>query len=227
MKHIHIVVEGSSEESFVRDVLTPHFAKLNKFISVRRIQTGWDSMGNRPAKGGLLKYRKFRNDVMRWIESDNNRPNTYYTSFIDLYAFPVDSESPYTANIQAIADKYQRIAELERAIGDNINDARFIPYVQLHEFETFILVDIDQLSVMYPDKIAGLRRLKQDVGSISPELVNDSIHTAPSKRIIKFFPEYEGQKAQVGPLIAQDIGLTKLRENCPHFDKWMSKLETL
>ncbi|MBK8655617.1 MAG: DUF4276 family protein [Haliscomenobacter sp.] len=125
MKNLHIIVEGSSEETFVNDVLVKHFAALSIFLSTRRIKTGWDRIKNKPAKGGLLKYIKFRNDVLRWIESDRGRANTFYTSFIDLYAFPKDSESPYTQQIQSIADPYQKITALEAAIGQDINHPTF------------------------------------------------------------------------------------------------------
>jgi hypothetical protein len=227
MKYINIIVEGSSEEAFVNDILTNHFSSFNKFISVRKIRTGWDRLNNKPAKGGLLKYNRFRSDVLNWIQSDRGRQNTFYTSFLDLYAFPKDNESPYVASIQNIVDPYEKIAALEKAIGENINHEFFIPYVQLHEFEAFLLVEPDRLLTMYPDSQGAINRLKKNIGEILPEEINASPHTAPSKRIIKYLPEYEGQKAQVGPLVAEDIGLVKLRNKCPHFDEWISKLEEL
>ncbi len=227
MKYLQIIVEGSSEEFFVKDVLVRHFASLNIFVSARKIRTGWDKLNNKPAKGGMLKYIKFRNDVVRWIESERGRENTFYTSFIDLYAFPRDAESPYTPEIQNIADHYQKIAALESAIAKDISHSHFIPYVQLHEFETLLLVDPDRLITMYPDEQAGINRLKKDIGNTEPEKINESPQTAPSKRIIQYLPTYEGQKAQVGPLVAQDIGLSMLRSNCPHFDEWISKLENI
>jgi hypothetical protein len=225
MKNLQIIVEGSSEENFVNDVMVKHFAPLHIFISARKIRTGWDKLNNKPAKGGLLKYNKFRNDVLRWIESDRGRANTFYTSFIDLYAFPKDTESPYTIQIQQIVDPYQKIAALENAIRQNINHPTFIPYVQLHEFEALLLVDPDRLLGMYPDGQTGVNRLKKDIGNTSPELINESAQTAPSKRIIQYLPDYEGQKAQVGPLVAEDIGITELRNKCSHFNEWISKLE--
>jgi Domain of unknown function (DUF4276) len=227
MKNLHIIVEGSSEETFVNDVLVKHFAALNIFVSARKIKTGWDRINNKPAKGGLLKYIKFRNDVLRWIQSDNGRANTFYTSFIDLYAFPKDAESPYTAQIQSIVDPYQKIAALENAIGQNINHPNFIPYVQLHEFEALLLVEPDRLLTMYPDGQTGITRLKRDIGNTNPEEINESPQTAPSKRIIQYLPNYEGQKAQVGPLVAEDIGLNLLRQKCPHFNEWINKLENI
>lgn len=227
MKHLQIIVEGSSEESFVNDVMVKHFAPLNIYISARKILTGWDKHNTKPAKGGLLKYRKFRDDVLRWIESDRNRPNTFYTSFIDLYAFPKDNESPYTGQIQQIKNPYQKIEALEQAIRENINHPNFIPYVQLHEFEALLLVDPDRLLTMYPDQTAGVRRLKTDIGNTNPEEINESAQTAPSKRIIKYLPDYAGQKSQVGPLVAEDIGMTELRDKCRHLNNWITKLENL
>jgi Domain of unknown function (DUF4276) len=227
MKYINIIVEGNTEEAFVNDILVQHFAPSQKYISVRRIKSGWNKEYNKPAKGGLGRYIKFRNDVLRWIESDRNRENTFYTSFVDLYAFPKDAESPYTSQIQAIADPYQRIAALENAIAQNINHKNFIPYVQLHEFEAFLLVDPDRLITMYPDAKSSINNLKKDIGTTQPEEVNESPQTAPSKRIIKHLPEYKGQKAQVGPLVAEDIGIDVLRRKCPHFNGWIEKLENL
>jgi hypothetical protein len=116
MKFINIVVEGSSEETFVNDVLVGHFAQMNKFVSARKIETGWDKLNKKPAKGGfgrIPKYSKFRNDIINWIQSDRGKANTWYTTFVDLYAFPKDSESPYTIQIQNLTDYYQKISSLE------------------------------------------------------------------------------------------------------------------
>jgi len=227
MKFINIVVEGSSEESFVNDVMVKHFVSFDKYISVRKILTGWDKANNKPAKGGLLKYDKLKNDINRWIKSDKGEKDTFYTCFVDLYAFPKGSGSPYTDDIQTIKDPYKKIRALEDAIKSDIGIPAFIPYVQLHEFEAFLLVCPDRMSVLYPDKQNKIEILKKEICGISPEEVNESPLTAPSKRIIKLIPEYEGQKAQVGPLVAENIGMPELRAKCPHFNEWITKLENL
>ena len=214
MKNLQIVVEGSSEEAFVNDVLVKHFAALNIFISARKIKTGWDSLNNKPAKGGLLKYSLFKKD-------------TFQTSFIDLYAFPTDSESPYTREIQNIINPYLKISALESAIGLDINHLTFIPYVQLHEFEALILVEPDRLLTMYPGDKKGIQELKRNIHGINPEEINELPQSSPSKRIIMYLPNYKVQKAQVGPLVAEDIGLNLLREKCPHFNEWITKLENI
>lgn len=225
MKFLNIIVEGSTEEAFVNDVLVKHFAPLEVFVSSRKIKTGWDRLENKPGKGGLLKYIKFRNDVLRWIESDRSRANTWYTSMLDLYAFPKDSKSPYTLAIQRLTDPFAKIRALEKAIAADINHPNFIPYVQLHEFEAFIMVDPNRLIVMYPDSKTGIDRLIKDIGSTEPEEINESSKSAPSKRIIRYLPNYKGQKAQVAPLVAEDIGLINLRTRCKHFNEWITRLE--
>ena len=80
---------------------------------------------------------------------------------------------------------------------------------------------------MYPDQQSGINRLKRNIGNKDPEKINESEHSAPSKRIIKYLPDYENQKAQVGPLVAEDIGLSELRRKCPHFNAWITRLEEL
>ena len=61
----------------------------------------------------------------------------------------------------------------------------------------------------------------------SPELIDDGQSTAPSKRIIAEFPDYEGAKSAVGPQVAELIGLETIRAACPHFSKWLTVLENL
>lgn len=90
-----------------------------------------------------------------------------------------------------------------------------------------MLVDPDRLILMYPDQQSGITRLKRNIGNKDPERKNESEHSAPSKRIIVYLPDYEGQKAQIGPLVAEDIGLSELRGKCPHFNAWITKLENI
>ncbi|MEA5419667.1 DUF4276 family protein [Spirulina sp. CCNP1310] len=61
----------------------------------------------------------------------------------------------------------------------------------------------------------------------TPELINDGLQTAPSKRIIAQFPDYGKAKSTFGPQLAEKIGLQVIRSTCPHFNQWLSKLECL
>jgi hypothetical protein len=66
---------------------------------------------------------------------------------------------------------------------------------------------------------------KSDTSAIvaTPEHINNNPNTAPSKRILKIYPEYN--KVLDGYNIAKFIGIDKIRVECRHFDKWLSKLE--
>jgi hypothetical protein len=105
---------------------------------------------------------------------------------------------------------------------------RFVPYLQLHEFEALILSDPTKFDVRFIEHQKGIQALIVECSSYqSPELIDDNETTAPSKRIIAKIPDYEGSKHSAGPLIAKQIGLTAIRQKCSHFDSWLTKLETL
>jgi hypothetical protein len=57
----------------------------------------------------------------------------------------------------------------------------------------------------------------------APELVNDGVATAPSKRIMNAYPRY--RNTVDGPLVIQDAGLASIRSSCPHADDWLRGAE--
>ena len=59
----------------------------------------------------------------------------------------------------------------------------------------------------------------------TPEDINDSPVSAPSKRIENLVPGYE--KPLLGTLAVLEIGLDIIRTECPHFAAWLDKLESL
>ena len=106
-----------------------------------------------------------------------------------------------------------------------MNKPNFIPYIQLHEFESLILADPAKLDWEYLEHDQPIGNLVKMVGSQNPELINDGRETAPSKRILKEIPEYD--KVTSGVSVAAHIGLGALRASCKHFDEWVSRLEKL
>ncbi len=108
-------------------------------------------------------------------------------------------------------------------MAEDINDHRFIPYIQLHEFEALILSDPNSLNCEYLEHAKPISNLIAMVDEKNPELINDGVQTAPSKRILEEIPEYN--KVTAGVTVTRAIGLKKLRERCPHFDEWLTLLE--
>jgi len=224
MIRLHIIAEGQTEEKFINDLLVPYLAKYQIFVDVHCITNKFDKKQNKYYRGGLLNYPKLKKDIQLWIKQEEHNENCWFTTMVDLYAFPQEN-SPYTKEIQSITDKYEKIAQLEKHFFDDISFQRFIPYVQLHEFEAFVFCNLPLLSEIFINK---KREIAQLINSVSahenPELINEGRETAPSKRLIKFIPEYEEQKTTAGPLICEEIGINQLKEKCKHFNDWLTKI---
>ncbi len=220
---LNMIVEGQTEETFVNRVLKPHLGPRSVGASARVVTTR--KTPGRKYRGGLSTYAKARNDIILWLKQDQN-PDVRFTTMFDLYRLPTNFPGYDTAAAQD--DPYQQVQTLEDALADDINDSRFVPYIQLHEFEALLLSDPGKLATQFDGSADRIIRLETAVASFpSPEHVNDNRDTAPSKRIISAIPEYEGRKASAGPIVADKIGLPTMRSKCKHFAAWLSKLESL
>jgi len=142
---------------------------------------------------------------------------------IDLYAYPKDAPG-YRDWLSS--EPYRRVAGLERALESDIASQRFVPYIQLHEFETLLYADMSRWSTLLLDSSREIQQLADSVSGFSNvELIDDGETTAPSKRILGAIPRYD--KVASGALLALEIGLPTIREKCAHFNEWLSRLERL
>lgn len=224
MIRLHIIAEGQTEEKFINSLLVPYLAKFDVFVDVHCITNNYDRKHNKYYRGGLLDYSKLKKDLLLWIKQEENNPNCWITTMVDLYAFPT-TNSPYNEKIQSISNKYTKIEQLEKEFYNDLGFDRFIPYIQLHEFETFIFCNLNLLSELFISKKREIIQLRNSVSTIdNPELIDEGRESAPSKRIIKFIAEYEEQKATAGPLICEEIGIDNLRNKCKHFNYWITKI---
>ncbi|MCT7951618.1 DUF4276 family protein [Ancylothrix sp. C2] len=223
MIRLHIIAEGQTEEEFVNSVLAQHLADFNVLTDVHCVTT--KRTKTRVYRGGLVNYEKTKNDILIWLKEDKAK-EVRLTTMLDLYALP--NEFPQFDEAKKISDPYQRVTQLEMAFANDINDYRFIPYIQLHEFEALILSNPNLLIERFPEYSINIEQLSEFCNNYtSPELINDGITTAPSKRIIEFIPSYKGAKVSVAPLMAQKIGLETIRSKCRHFNEWLISLENL
>lgn len=223
MIRLHVVAEGQTEETFVNRTLAPHLAQFEVYTTVHCVTTS--RRRGRLHRGGLPSYARAKRDLELWMKNDRNT-DARFSTFFDLYALP--SGFPGFEEAQSQSDPYQRVKMLEAALATDLRDHRFVPYFQLHEFEALLLADPRQLESEFIDADEAIQNLiALAAGYKSPELIDDGIDTAPSKRIINEIPAYAGRKASVGPLVADLIGLATLRKSCPHFDAWVKRLESL
>jgi hypothetical protein len=230
---LHITAEGQTEERFVKDVLAPHLGEQGVWADARCVLTSKNKRAGVEYRGGFRRhcaYPTVKADICAWMKEDRH-PDVRFTTMFDLYALPDDF--PGFAAAAAEQDPYVRVRRLEESLCQDIcgelDDPRFIPYVQLHEFEALILADPQHLDWEFLEHDAPIQRLVAMVAAEggNPELIDDGEMTAPSKRIVAEIPEYRGNKATSGPLVAGKIGMNILRDRCRHFREWVDALNAL
>jgi len=217
VKRVLILVEGQTEERFVKDVLAPSFVDRQVFLAptllvTKRVKDGPNF------KGGVTNYGKFRADVRRLLQGSGG---ALVTTLLDYYGLPEDFPGMAT---RPKAAPLARVRHVENSIRDELGAPKnFVPFLALHEFEAWLFVSPDELPRALTQS-AGRDQFAAICTSVTtPEDINEGATTAPSKRIKALFPTY--RKTVHGPLTLQRIGLEAVRAECPHFDEWLRTLE--
>lgn len=211
MKRLFIIVEGQTEEAFVKELMAPHFMR-NGIYDVRPVLI----RTSRGHKGGFVNYEHLKNDLFRLLKSQGH--DVIVTTFIDFFRCP---ELPNQKDIDNISSHLKKVEAMERSIASDINDRRFIPYIQLHEFEALLFSAPDGFKMYFDDNIS--EEIQGIIDSFeNPEEINSSPETAPSKRLIRIIPEYD--KVLYGNIVALEIGLPVILEKCPRFRTWTDLL---
>jgi hypothetical protein len=104
-------------------------------------------------------------------------------------------------------------------------DVRLLPYIQLHEYEGLLFSDPTAFAIATkkPDLATRFQEIRDEFET--PEDINDSQETAPSKRVLSAYPSY--RKVLEGTLAARAVGINKMTEECPHFRDWIERLQAL
>jgi len=213
-----MIVEGSAEKEFADKALKPHLAGYAIDVRPRLVLTN-RKLGKR---GGILDFDKIRGDIGRLMKEDKHS-EARFTTMVDLYALP--SQFPGWAEAQKKTGSLARVQTLEKALEMEFAEPRFLPFIQLHEFEALLYCDLAELQRRIANSEDGIQALKAEVGTMNPEDINEGETTAPSKRIIRHIPIYKRNKVRVGAPAAAAIGLDTLRKKCPHFGAWLKQLE--
>jgi len=220
---LHVVAEGQTEEAFVNQVLKKHLSRFRVYVDVRCVETS--RKRGRVFRGGVLNYDQVKRDVSLWISEDRKR-DARFTTMLDLYALP--ESFPGFEAARNLVNPMDRVQQLETAFERDLNHPRFIPYLQLYEFEALLFSEPARAAVFFIGEDKAIKRLEAIASSFpSPEHIDDGFETAPSKRIARELPRYAFEKSAAGPIIAGEIGLAKIREKCAHFNAWLTRLEKL
>lgn len=219
MVRVHVFVEGQTEKMFVQSILLSYFARKEIFLLPRQL-------GRPRHKRGICAYPLARRDILATLKQE---AHTFCTTMFDYYAMPdswpqreVAKRNPFPQ--KSVMVEHAILADIASELGEGFDRSRFIPYVQMHEFEALLFSEPGLLAagLELADE-SEVRCIRNEFGS--PEEINDSEQTAPSKRIKRLDPSY--QKVNDGVLISQKIGLDTMRAQCPHFNAWVEKLEAL
>lgn len=221
MVSLIVVGEGQTEETFVRSVLAPALARFNVFVEPRLIRT------SKKGSGGALNLARARQQLTNTLLQ---RADTYVTTFFDLYGLDATFPGVQESRGRSPSD---RAAQIESLLADEVIGAtqcrreRFIPHVQPHEFEAILFSDVSRFS---ETEAAWARHLDQLLAVQerfeTPEHINDSPQTAPSKLLASILtPRY--RKTLHGPDLADRIGLDEICQKCRHFGQWFNRISTL
>ena len=219
---LHILCEGQTEERFVKEVLSPYLQQSGIFTKPILLVTS----KKKNAKGGMLSYTQAKRDLtlLRKQYRDNDNEHHIFTTMFDYYALPEDF--PGFKESKLMSDVRERISFLENKFFAEMATDAFIPYIQLHEFEALLFVDINQLKPEYPLADANILKLKSETDKYGdPEMIDDGPATAPSKRIITALERYyHYNKVKSGSSTTSRIGMDALLENCRHFREWIERI---
>jgi hypothetical protein len=227
MTRVNVIVEGQTEEAFVKNVLAPHLQPRQ--IYLRPLLTPLKrGARKRKLRGGIAgSFASAQRFVHRKLTDDTE---AYTTTMFDYYGLPIDFPGMDHADLPPPARWQERVAFLEEQFSEALSDSqRFIPYVQTHEFEALLFSDaevIDRTLSILQQASGQLNELRGIVAACGePEAIDDSPETAPSKRLKQLYPSYD--KVLFGELITEEIGIETLCSQCPHFANWIEQLRRL
>lgn len=211
MKRLYIIVEGQTEQEFVNGQMAPYLRQHGIYeVTPILIHT------NKNGRGGFVNYQHLKNDAKRLLKSLKN--DFAVSMFVDFFRCP---EVPQKERWSSKTNHLDQIIEMEKCIYEDINDTRFIPYIQLHEFEALLFSSNDGFTAFLSEEQA--KKTQQIIASYdNPEEINTTPEGAPSKHLLAIKDDYD--KVIEGNLIALEIGFLKMMEKCPHFKAWIEKL---
>lgn len=218
MIRVIIICEGQTEREFCQTILAPHFAHQGIYISAPLIKR---------SMGGIVGWKYLHNQIENHLKAEKQ---AYVTTLIDYYGLYQKHEFPGWDESLEVVDPNSRMEILEASMLSGISEnlrIRFLPYIQLHEFEALLFCNQQIFYDNIPEnELIDIPELVQTFESYdNPELINNGPTTAPSKRLQRIILGYD--KIVYGNILIESIGLDNIRNNCPRFNQWLTRLENI
>jgi len=214
------VVEGQTEQDFIRDLLSPWLAARGVYIFPRLV-------GKPGHKGGVGEYERARQDVLLLLKQEQE---TSITTMFDFYGMPDSWPGRTQARTVASNRKAQIVEDAIKKdvadyLGASFNASRIVPYVQMYEFEALLFSQPPTICevLLSPESAPKIQSIRDMY--LTPEEINDNTQTSPSRRLVELFAGY--QKRLHGLIAAKRIGIDVMLQECPHFSNWLGTLAKL
>lgn len=224
MSRVLALVEGATEYAIIDRVIAPFLSPQGIYLYAR-------ITGKPGHQGGVGKFAPVLNDIKNLLKQE---PGSMVTTFFDYYGLPLDWPGKRDSQKRSLKDipgiMETSIAEaVVREFSNSFNPARFIPYIQMYECEALLFSGPQEMANVFerPKLQSIFEKIVKECGGC--EQINDDPDNAPSKRIEKHYPSYKKGKSDLAHAyrIVNHIGLSRIREACPHFNEWITRLEQL
>lgn len=211
MKTVIIICEGETEEEFCKTLLSQYLQGVCR-IEVRLL-------------GGNCNWERIKNFAEKALKQQKT---AVVTTFFDYYGVKTKNFPNWTKSLNFNkANVRDRIDLLEvgmlEAIDNNLS-YRFIPYIQMHEFESFLFNNIEVFDDNFNQNEFNRTELLTLLNDFpDPEMINQGTETSPSHRLIKILSSYD--KIVYGNILAEMIGIDNIRKKNKHFNDWIERLK--
>lgn len=217
MKRILILVEGFTEERFIKKLLLPHFGH-ECYLQPVVIKTRRDDTG-RTHKGGYVTYAKFKREVQNLLRDSSA---ALVTTMVDYHALANDF--PGIDEARQMPSVKRAVEYVEQQVASDINHPRFLPYLSAPQIEALLFSDVETLYNLLRASCPQLNeKILQRHAKVDPEEID--AQNPPSHILRNACTEFV--KFEHTVMIAQATGLAKIRQRCAHFNKWLSRLEAI
>ena len=219
MTRLLILVEGQSEEIFVKRILAPHLAQHGVYVQspivlwTKRLPSGGGF------RGGVSNWNQIRRNLLPLTRDGD----AWLSTLLDFYGLPEDF--PGLPEALGAGDPREKVAGLQERFAEELNHQRFIPFLALHEFEAWLFSAPAAVEAHF-----GKARLADQLHTVvqqagAPELIDHGANTHPKARLHSLVSGYK--ETSDGPTLLEKIGIAPVRAACPHFDGWLNQLEAL
>ncbi len=217
MIRIIVICEGETEQEFCKKVQAKYLANKKIFVKAPLIKK---------SRGGIVKWKVLKKDIERYLRNDKQ---LYVTTLIDYYGIKPKHAFPKWEEAMKEPDKNKRMEILETAMKQDVAEelqARFLPYLQLHEFEGLLFSCRKVFDLQFEPEEFDASKLDEVFEVFgNPELINDTPSGCPSARLQEIIPGYN--KVVYGAILAEAIGIDRIRSKCPRFAAWLTTIESL